>query len=173
MARSPSFAVLNYFFHSHQAYRTFCTSSCLLQMRIRRDSPTQNVSSTNVPIIRVPQAMAAKIERALQLKQSNEKRIRAEKWSLKAKTVVIECSRKERNFRLGQSTSKYEAPLLASQSWKNKRSTGEYFVIKPMGESPAMKDCDLDDVPGFQKFELHQAVMDAVEDMGLRVRSSS
>ncbi|OWA54272.1 putative ATP-dependent RNA helicase DDX28 [Hypsibius exemplaris] len=176
MARTQLLAIFQHLLQPqyllHQRNISIGSTLYTQTMRYRKReelSFTEAENSAQLPIIRFPHAMAAKMEVALQKKQRKDSERQQAKWHMQDAEVIIKSKHRERDFRAGQSTNKFDAPLLASQSWKNKRSAGDYFTIKAFGENPAMLECAEDAVPGFEKFELQQPVRDALNDMQLTV----
>ncbi|OWA51418.1 hypothetical protein BV898_15901 [Hypsibius exemplaris] len=96
-----------------------------------------------------------------------EKRIRPFQWIVLTIISTGQMGKRELDD-LGQSRNKLDAPPHASQSWKKKRFTGDYFTIKAFGENPVMLECQQDAVPGFDKLELQKPVRDALNNMELK-----
>lgn len=135
----------------------------------------QALAATDVPVIRVPQTMARKMDAALAVRQAKDEEQRQKRMFNRSLPLIISCKRTEFNYRPGERLTNYKDKFkdpklkLATRAWANPKSKGDWIVVHPFGDNPAFKDCDLDPVPGFEKFDLHENVRDAIEDMDYTV----
>ena len=165
-------------FSCRQSLHTTSQCSVVTAMRYKKKHDPrllrQALDGTDVPVIRVPQTVARRMEAALSVKKAKDEEQRRRKMFTKNLPLIISCKRAEYNYRPGvpaEYKDRFKDPKLnlATHAWANPKSKGDWIVIRPFGDNPAFRDCDLDPVPGFQKFNLHEEVRDAIADMNFTV----
>ncbi len=97
----------------------------------------------SVPIIRTPVYLlnvAARARRRMEEKRTASLQDSAKRSELKKNRLIIESKSGRLNHYEGQRYSKFDKVPLVTAGWRQSKSYGDYFVIKPFGKNPAVDD---------------------------------
>ncbi|XP_055353278.1 probable ATP-dependent RNA helicase DDX28 [Paramacrobiotus metropolitanus] len=171
------------------AQRNFSVSACLFPGREMRHTRSQDEefaehTPSGLPIIRLPTRLQGKVKRVAERKRQLDEWAREDRRRISERPLVIACKNREFNHRLGaplalpkgrkghkithpKQNPRFLTLKLASQGWKQPKSKGDWFQIRPyipFGGHPSLSHSFHDEQPGFEKFPLHPTLQQALRD---------